>query len=55
VAAGDVRALAQAMLTYGRRPELIQAHGEESRKIFADFTPEQNAQRLTLALESLAS
>jgi glycosyltransferase involved in cell wall biosynthesis len=54
VATGDVRSLADAMLMYARHPELIQAHGDESRKIFSDYTPEQNVHRLSLALDSLA-
>jgi glycosyltransferase involved in cell wall biosynthesis len=53
VTAGDPSALAQAMLVYCRHPELIGSHGRESRRIFAQFTPEQNARRLQEGLESL--
>jgi glycosyltransferase involved in cell wall biosynthesis len=53
VPAEDSGALAQAMLTYCRDAGLAARHGRESRRIFAEFTPEQNARRLRLGLESL--
>ena len=53
VASGNERALARAMLEYCKQPELRHTHGAESRKVFADFTPEKNAERLVDALEFL--
>jgi glycosyltransferase involved in cell wall biosynthesis len=53
VPVADAEALAQAMLTYCRNPELVSSHGRESRRIFKQFTPEQNARRLHEGLESL--
>ena len=53
VPAEDSAALARAMLSYCRDASLIEKHGRESRKIFSDFTPEQNARRLRLGIESL--
>jgi glycosyltransferase involved in cell wall biosynthesis len=50
---GDIAALAAAMQTYCADPALCARHGAESLRIFADFTPERNAQRLADALESL--
>lgn len=50
---GDRSALAAAMLAYCRNPSLARRHGGESLRIFEDFTPERNAQRLEEALESL--
>jgi len=53
VRAADPDALAQAMITYCRNPRLAALHGEQSRLIFRDFTPERNARRLREAIESL--
>lgn len=50
---GDRSALAAAMLAYCRNRGLARRHGTESLRIFEDFTPERNAQRLEEALESL--
>jgi glycosyltransferase involved in cell wall biosynthesis len=50
---GDIAALAAAMKTYCADPARCARHGAESLRIFADFTPERNAQRLADALESL--
>jgi len=50
---GDRSALATAMLAYCRNANLARRHGGESLRIFEDFTPERNAQRLEEALESL--
>ena len=52
---GDRSALANLMLAYCRNPGLARRHGAESLRIFKDFTPERNAQRLEEALESLQS
>jgi glycosyltransferase involved in cell wall biosynthesis len=50
---GDRAALAAAMLAYCRKPGLARRHGAESLRIFEEFTPERNAQRLEEALHSL--
>ena len=50
---GDRAALTSAMLAYCRNPGLARRHGAESLRIFEDFTPERNAQRLEQALLSL--
>lgn len=52
---GDRSALTIAMLTYCRNPGLARRHGSESLRIFEDFTPERNAQRLEEAVLSLRS
>jgi glycosyltransferase involved in cell wall biosynthesis len=49
----DTAALTAAMKTYCADPALCARHGGESLRIFADFTPDRNAQRLADALESL--
>jgi len=54
-AAGDRSALTTAMLAYCRSPALARRHGGESLRIFEEFTPERNAQRLEGALLSLQS
>ncbi|HEV2269412.1 MAG TPA: glycosyltransferase family 4 protein [Steroidobacteraceae bacterium] len=51
--AGNRSALTTAMLAYCRNPGLARRHGAESLRIFEDFTPERNAQRLEEALLSL--
>jgi len=53
--AGDRSALASAILAYCRSPGLARRHGAESLRIFEDFTPERNAERLEDALTSLQS
>jgi glycosyltransferase involved in cell wall biosynthesis len=53
VTPGSERALARAMLEYCKQPELCGTHGAESLKVFTDFTPEKNAERLVNVLESL--
>jgi glycosyltransferase involved in cell wall biosynthesis len=50
---GDRGALSLAMLAYCRNRGLERRHGAESLRIFEDFTPERNAQRLEEALVSL--
>jgi glycosyltransferase involved in cell wall biosynthesis len=50
---GDAASLARAMAAYCDEPQLAARHGAESLRIFADFTPERNAQRLEEALDSL--
>lgn len=52
-AAGDRAALTTFMLAYCRNPSLARRHGAESLRIFENFTPERNAERLEEALESL--
>ncbi len=54
VAAEDPPALAAAMLRYCSEPGLASRHGRESYGIFAQFTPQRNAERLQDCLESLA-
>ncbi|GAC1460304.1 MAG: hypothetical protein PVS2B3_11300 [Steroidobacteraceae bacterium] len=50
---GDAASLARAMSAYCDDPQLAARHGAQSLRIFADFTPERNAQRLEEALGSL--
>jgi asparagine synthase (glutamine-hydrolysing) len=50
---GSSGALAMAMAEYCRDPGLAARHGAESLRIFAEFTPQRNAQRLEEALDSL--
>ena len=50
---GDAAALAQAMSAYCLEPGLAVRHGNESLRIFEEFTPERNAERFELALHSL--
>ena len=53
VPAGDVAALAQAMIAYCAEPGLAVRHGDESLRIFQEFTPTRNAERFEEALRSL--
>jgi glycosyltransferase involved in cell wall biosynthesis len=50
---GDVAALTRVMLEYCRDPQLAVRHGDESLRIFEEFTPERNAARFEAALDSL--
>jgi glycosyltransferase involved in cell wall biosynthesis len=50
---GSVAGLTEAMLAYCRDPTLTLRHGAESLRIFEEFTPRRNAQRLEEALDSL--
>jgi len=50
---GDSDALAAAMKAYCEHPALCARHGAESLRVFGDFTPDRNAERLVEALESL--
>ena len=50
---GSVQELTAAMLAYCREPELARRHGEQSLRIFEEFTPRRNAQRFEEALDSL--
>lgn len=50
---GDRAALSIAMLAYCRNLGLARRHGAESLRIFEDFTPERNAQRMEEAVLSL--
>ena len=52
VRAGDVRSLADAMHNYLANPALAREHGQRSREIAADFTPQRNVQRFVHAIES---
>lgn len=49
----DHRALAEAMVRYCREPDLARRHGEESRRMFLDFTPTRNVARFRQCLDSL--
>jgi len=49
----DAAALASAMRAYCDDPRMSSRHGAESLRIYADFTPDRNAQRLEEALQSL--
>ena len=53
IPAGDVGALAHAMIAYCAEPGLAARHGAESLRVFEEFTPSRNAQRLEDALRSL--
>lgn len=53
VPAGDVIALAQAMCAYCLDPGLAIRHGDESLRLFEEFTPARNAERFEQALDSL--
>lgn len=46
VPAGDVTVLAQTMQRYAAEPELARTHGKRSADLYAEVTPERNAQRL---------
>jgi glycosyltransferase involved in cell wall biosynthesis len=52
VIAGSIESLAEAMQVYMRNPDLIAVHGAASRRIFSQYTPECNAQRLINILGS---
>jgi glycosyltransferase involved in cell wall biosynthesis len=49
----DVAALTRVMLEYCRDPQLAVSHGDESLRIFEEFTPQRNAARFEAALDSL--
>jgi glycosyltransferase involved in cell wall biosynthesis len=49
----NVAALAAAMSSYCREPALAARHGAQSLRLFQEFTPARNAQRLEEALHSL--
>lgn len=53
VPAGDSAALAEAMIAYCEDAGLSLRHGNESLRIFEDFTPARNAERFEQALSSL--
>lgn len=53
VPVSDRFALATAMLAYCRNRNLARRHGVESLRVFENFTPERNAQRLEEAIDSL--
>jgi glycosyltransferase involved in cell wall biosynthesis len=46
VPAGDVMALVRAMQDYAGDPDLARLHGERSPDLYAEVTPERNAERL---------
>jgi len=52
VPAGNVLKLAGAIERYALDVKLVSAHGKRSREVFAEFTPEANAQRLLAILGS---
>jgi glycosyltransferase involved in cell wall biosynthesis len=45
IQSGNVKALADRMGIYCKNPELSRKHGDHSKMIFSDFTPERNAKR----------
>jgi len=49
---GDVRSLSRAMKAYVQQPSLAKVHGERSRLLFDDYTPERNALRFLSAVET---
>lgn len=51
-ATGNVRSLSRAMRAYIQEPSLAQVHGERSRILFDDYTPERNAERFIAAVET---
>jgi glycosyltransferase involved in cell wall biosynthesis len=52
VKAGDKKSLTGALVSYMENPELPNVHGEKSKLLFHEFTPENNALRLIAYLES---
>lgn len=52
VQAGSVASLSAVMRLYAENPNLARRHGEESRRVFADYTPERNAERFLRAIHS---
>lgn len=54
VAPDDVDELARCMSEYCRDGMLAVRHGAESRRLFADVSPENNARRFSAALQALA-
>jgi glycosyltransferase involved in cell wall biosynthesis len=52
VTPGDAVSLRRAMLAYARSPKLISEHGLQSRRLFEQFTPAENARRFVAAVES---
>ena len=51
VKSNNVSALCNAMRTYIKKPALISEHGQNSLRIFQEFTPEKNVERLLTAFE----
>lgn len=50
--AGDTESLSSAMQAYVNDPQIAKRHGERSREIFQDYTPQRNAQRFLGAVAS---
>lgn len=52
VRAGCVASLTAAMRTYAAHPDVAQRHGELSRRVSEDYTPDRNAERFVRAIET---
>ena len=53
IGARDAETLAGRMLAYARDSALAKRHGDASRRIFAEYTPEKNVERLTSIITGL--
>jgi glycosyltransferase involved in cell wall biosynthesis len=51
VTPGSVNSLAAAMQSYVRNPALAHIHGDNSKRLFQDFTPEKNTERFVASLQ----
>lgn len=49
---GDIESLSSAMQAYVNDPQLAKRHGERSRRLFQDYTPQRNAERFLNAVAS---
>lgn len=49
---GDTESLRVAMQAYLNEPQLARRHGDRSLRLFQDYTPQRNAERFLLAIES---
>lgn len=52
VQAGSVASLTAAMRLYAENPDLARSHGDESRRVFAGYTPARNAERFERAIQT---
>ena len=55
VRSGSVESLKHALQAYMSNPVLAEKHGKASLKVLEEFTPEKNAERFLLAIESWRS
>lgn len=52
VQAGSTSSLTAALRCYATNPRLAGRHGEQSRRVFEDYTPRRNAERFMRAIET---